>query len=556
MRDTCTAPAERHASPTSLSPGAVTLPTHNPAGWLAHWAEVAGDRPAIVDAARRLDFRKFHDRVTRLAGWLRGAGVGPGDRVALLLRNATPALESVLAVAQIGAIGLPINWRFLPREIAFVLADSGARLVIHEAEFEATLSAASALVSKPPRKSLRVGGPGDPYEKCLAATPPDPRIEALSPEAPMTLMYTSGTTGEPKGALLPHRKTLYNARNAERYFGLSPSDRVLVLTPLFHSLALKILSLPALYTGACIVLEDHFDADHAWQTVEREAITFAGGVPTQYQRLLDALQSAKARGEPPRLESLRFLFTAGAAVPAELVERFHEYGLVLIQGYGQTETSLLCCLDEKDARRKAGSVGQPVAHAEIRVVEPATLEADPATWRECGTGEVGEIVVRGPITMLGYWNRPAATRETLRGEWLRTTDLATRDAEGFITLVGRVREMIISGGENVYPAEVEAALLEHPAVREAAVVGVPDPEWGEVGRAHVVLEDGRAVDAETLRAWTLERLARFKVPRDFQFEETLPRTPSGKVMKHQLAGPLADGSKAAKDPNEDGPHLA
>jgi fatty-acyl-CoA synthase len=158
--------------------------------------------------------------------------------------------------------------------------------------------------------------------------------------------------------------------------------------------------------------------------------------------------------------------------------------------------------------------------------------------------------------MLGYWNRPAATRETLRGEWLRTTDLATRDAEGFITLVGRVREMIISGGENVYPAEVEAALLEHPAVREAAVVGVPDPEWGEVGRAHVVLEDGRTVDAETLRAWTLERIARFKVPRDFQFEETLPRTPSGKVMKHQLAGPPADGSKAAKDPNEDGPHLA
>ena len=306
---------------------------------------------------------------------------------------------------------------------------------------------------------------------------------------------------------------------------------MLVVVPLFHSLGLQILALPALYCGAGVVIQEGFDAERVWQAVEREGISYLGAVPTAHQRLLEVLEKrAKVPGR------LRFLFTAGAAAPAELIHAYHRRGLAMIQGYGQTETSLLTCLDAERALAKAGSVGRPLPHAEIRLVEPATLEGPVEAWRDVGEGEVGEIVVRGPITMLGYWQRPEATRETLRGEWLRTGDLATRDADFDITLVGRAREMYISGGENVYPAEVEAVLVRHPDVAEAAVVAIPDARWGEVGRAHLVAKPGRSIAREPLAAWLSERLARFKQPQEYVIEEALPRTASGKVQKHRLGG--------------------
>jgi fatty-acyl-CoA synthase len=249
-----------------------------------------------------------------------------------------------------------------------------------------------------------------------------------------------------------------------------------------------------------------------------------------YQRLRDLLPA-------PAPPSLRFLFTAGSAVPAELVRDYERRGLCLRQGYGQTETSILCCLDPADAARKAGSVGRPVFHGEVRCVALDALEEEPRAWRDVQPSETGEIVVRGPITMLGYWKRPVETAATLRGGrdgWLRTGDLATVDDEGFFTLVGRQRDMWISGGENVYPAEVEAVFAEHPALREIAVVGVPDPQWGEVGRAFVVLEAGHALDPEALMAWGRERLAPFKLPERFVALDELPKTASGKVQKHLL----------------------
>jgi fatty-acyl-CoA synthase len=252
-----------------------------------------------------------------------------------------------------------------------------------------------------------------------------------------------------------------------------------------------------------------------------------------FRALLEALESTPGGGFD--LASLRFAFTAGAAIPVELIHAFEAHGVVLKQGFGQTETSILCCLDAHDAIRKAGSVGKPVFHAELRVVDPATLERPPGAWRDVAVGEAGEIVVRGPITMTGYWRRPEATAETLReGGWLRTGDLATIDGEGFVTLVGRARELFISGGENVYPAQVEQVYAEHPAIREIAVVGVPDARFGEVGRAFVVLEAGAALDADALRAWGRERLAGFKVPRSFVAVAELPKTVTGKVQKHLL----------------------
>jgi fatty-acyl-CoA synthase len=509
----------------------VESPLHNVGGWLARWARIAGDRLAVVDGDRELTYARLHERSARCAGALARRGLERGDRVALLLGNRSAYLEAVFAAACLGAVAVPVNARFTAREIRRVLEDCTPRLLIHEASRAATVEAACAELPAPPA-ALACGGERDAYEEALAEPATAAAVAPVAPDHPMILMYTSGTTGAPKGALLPHRKTLFNSLNAQLYFDLTRDDRVLVPLPLFHSFGLSILSIPTLYAGAALFLERRFDPRAVWRAVERHRITFFGGVPTQFRALLDVLEQAAPRRFD--LGSLRFLFTAGAAVPVETVRGYQARGLVLKQGYGQTETSILTCLDARDAVRKAGTVGRPVFHAEVRVVAPDGLPSPPERWRDVAVGEAGEIVVRGPITMLGYWNDPEATAETLRGEWLRTGDLATVDDEGFLTLVGRARQMYISGGENVYPAEIEAVYAEHPAIREIAVVGVPDPKWGEVGRAYVVLRPGGRLDAEALRAWGGERLARFKLPAEFVALPALPRTESGKVQKHRL----------------------
>ncbi len=518
------------ADPTpALAPTTTASSAHNAADWIRRHAERAGDRLALVDADRRLSYADLEARVARLATWLEAQGIRRGDRVGLIVGNRTPNLETVFAVARIGAVVLPINTRLSPGEVCFLLDDSRATGLVHEPHFRDLADAACEKAKVAPEVRLEVG---PDYEAALEASEPRAEVEAVSPEDPMILMYTSGTTGRPKGALLPHRKALYNSKNAEIYFEITPDDRVLVVSPLFHSLGLQILSLPVMYCGGSLVLQAHFDPEELLDAVAREAITYMGAVPTVYQRLLDAIDAGGAGHYT--LSSLRLLFVAGAAASAELVRAYQRHGLVLVQGYGQTESSTLTCLAGVDAERKAGSVGLPVHHAELRIVDRDTLAGPVADWQDVAQGVAGEIVVRGPIVMLGYWERPEANAETLRDGWLRTGDLATRDEEGFITLVGRSREMFISGGENVYPAEIEARYLEHPAVREIAVVGVPDPRWGETGRAHVVLEPGASASEEDLVAYGREHLARFKIPTAFVFEDELPKTASGKVQKHRL----------------------
>jgi fatty-acyl-CoA synthase len=486
----------------------------------------------VVDEERRLDYRSLEERTRRCAGWLAASGVGRGDRVALLLGNRSAYLETVFAAARIGAIAVPINARLTAREVRQLLADCRPRLLLHEASLAAVVEQACRGLAEPPAVRLTCGDAPDAYEQALDAASPRAAVEPATPDDPMILMYTSGTTGRPKGALLPHRKTLYNARNAELFFRLGAEDRVLVALPLFHSFGLKILSIPTLHAGGCIFLQRRFDPRRVWETVARERISFFGGVPTMFRALLEALDAEAKPGFD--LSSLRFLFTAGSAIPVELIRAFEARGLVLKQGFGQTETSILCCLDARDAVRKAGSVGQPVRHAEVRVVTLASVEKEPEAWRNAAVGETGEIVVRGPITMLGYWEMPEASDAVLRDGWLRTGDLATLDEEGFLTLVGRARHMFISGGENVYPAEIEAVYEEHPAIREIAVVGVPDPTWGEIGHAYCVPVPGVGIDEEELRAWGAERLADFKLPGRFLAVAELPRTETGKVQKHRL----------------------
>jgi fatty-acyl-CoA synthase len=490
-----------------------------------------GERVALIEAERSFSYAQLDERCARCAGWLRELGVRRGDRVAFSLANRAAALETVFAAARIGAVAVPINTRLAPPEIRHQLDDSEPRVLLHEASLEGAVAKACQ-GAKAALEQLAVGGEPDAYEARLAASTPAFAVERVSPEDPVILMYTSGTTGTPKGALLPHRKTLFNALNAQIFFDLCARDRVLVVVPLFHSYGLKILSLPALYAGATVVLQRRFDPGAVWQAVDEHGITYFGGVPTMFRDLLETLEGAPAGRYP--LDSLRFLFTAGAAVPVELIHAFERRGLVLKQGFGQTETSILLCLDDRDAVRKAGSVGRSVFHAEVRVVTRNSLQGPPEAWQDVSPGEEGEIVVRGPITMLGYWRLPELTAETLREGWVCTGDLAKLDEEGFVTLVGRARDMYISGGENVYPAQVEAVYAEHPSVREVAVVGIPDERWGETGCAYLVPEPGQAIEAETLRAWGRQRLAIFKVPSRFVAVEALPRTASGKVQKYKL----------------------
>ncbi len=513
------------------------MPTHSPpsrphnvADWTARWAAIAGEQIALVDASRSLDYASLEERVARCAGMLAAAGIQRGDRVALLLGNRGAYVESVLAAARIGAIAVPVNARFTAREICILLDDCTPRLLLHEEHLADVAGSARRAAALPPQT---LACPGD-YERGLAEAVPISDSVPVAPDDPMLLLYTSGTTGVPKGALLPHRKTLYNSLNAQLFFDIRADDRVLVALPLFHSFGLCILTLPALYAGARVHLEPRFDANRVWETVSSEQITYLGAVPTQLDALLAALESGTSILDT---RSLRFLFGAGAAVPVEQIRAFQAQGLVLKQGFGQTETSILYCLDDRDAVPKAGSVGLPVSHAEVRVVELRDLDGPTEHWRDTLAGETGEIVVRGPITMLGYWKRPEATAETLRGEWLRTGDLATRDSEGYVTLCGRARDLYISGGENVYPAEVEAVYAEHPQIGEIAVLGVPDEHWGEVGHAYVVPRNPNEHlhDTDALRAWGRERLAAFKLPVRFLTLPSLPRTETGKVQKHRLA---------------------
>lgn len=506
-------------------------PLDNVSRWIQERARLAPERTAVVDEERTLSFAELEERVGRATAWLAAEGIRRGDRVGLVLGNRCAYLELVFAAARLGAIAMPINTRLAPPEVAQLLDDARPSLLIHEASLAPLVEKSLDQARGSSARAHAVGGADDLYEAALAAHAPRSAIEPVSPEDPMILMYTSGTTGVPKGALLPHRKTLYNSLNAQLFFGCTQQDRVLAVVPLFHSFGLLILALPALYCGASVVLQMHFDPHALWSAVERHRISYFGGVPTMFGPLQEALDA-----DAPDVSSLRFLFTAGAAIPVERIHAFEERGLRLKQGFGQTETSILCCLDAEDAIRKAGSVGRPVFHAELRIVRETSLSAPPEQWQDCDAGESGEIVVRGPITMLGYWERPEANAETLRSGWLRTGDVGWFDDEGFVTLTGRAGDMFISGGENVYPRQVEAVYETHPDVQELAVVGIPDERWGETGHAFVVPRPGAEFDPEALRAWGRERLASFKVPSSFEAVDELPKTITGKVQKFRLGG--------------------
>ncbi|XVS67367.1 acyl-CoA synthetase [Actinosynnema sp. CA-299493] len=481
--------------------------------WPYRRALMSPGRVAIVHSGQ-LTYAELAVRVTRLAHRLRAAGVGGGDRVAYLGPNHPSFVEVMFAAHVLGAIFVPVNFRLTTPEVEHVLADSAPSVLVCAPHWaDVARSAFSGVV-------VAV----DPdYEEWLAEGPAAAIDEAVAPEDVALILYTSGTTGRPKGAMLTHANLIWNTYNLLVGVDVTSDERTLVSAPLFHVAALAQTLLPTFIKGGTAVITSSWDVDQVYDLVERERVTLTFGVSTMYADL-----AASPRWATADLSSLRHLLCGGASVPDSLIRAYQERGLTFCQGYGLTETAPgATFLEAGESVRKAGSAGVPVFFGEVRVVRDDGVDA--------GADEPGEVLVRGPNVTPGYWRDPGATATAFaRDGWFRTGDVGRLDDEGHLRVVDRVKDMFISGGENVYPAEVENALVAHPDVVEAAVVGVPDPRWGEVGRAFVRYADGGGPSEQALRAFLLTRLAKYKVPVHVDVVDRLPRTGSGKVRKSEL----------------------
>jgi fatty-acyl-CoA synthase len=474
-------------------------------------------RVALVHADREWTYAEVAERATRLAHGLAGAGVRPGDRVAYLGVNHPALLETLFAAGLLGASFVPLNTRLAVPELAYILADCGAATLIHAAPQAELAAAVRELVP-----ALTLIGP-DHYARLLAEASAEPIDEPVAGTAPCMIMYTSGTTGRPKGAVLTHDNIAWNSVNLLLDVDLTSTEVTLVSAPMFHVAALNQTVLPTFLKGGRCVLVPAFDPGETLDLIEARRVTYLFGVPTMFQAV-----AAHPHWAAADLSSVRSLICGGAPVPEALIDTYQRRGLTFMQGYGLSEAAPgVLFLRADDSRDKIGSAGTPVFFGDLRVVGPDGEPVPP--------GEPGEILAQGPNVMAGYWGQPDATAEVLDGDgWLRTGDVAVLDADGYAYIRDRLKDVIISGGENIYPAEVEDALYRHPAVGECAVVGVPDERWGEVGRAFVVLRPGAAAGADDLLGFLSGRIARFKIPKSVVFVDGLPRTGSGKVLKSRL----------------------
>jgi fatty-acyl-CoA synthase len=502
---------------------------YNIGGWLAAQLSRNPDGIAIVDgrSGARATYREAEDRAARLAAALRASGVRQGDRVALLSTNNPDLLIVLFAVAKLGAITVPLNFRLAPEELAYILGDSGAALVLASADVVPLARDAVAATDGTVDRIVVIGdgeaGGHESLADFVGAVAPLARPVPADADDVCLLMYTSGTTGRPKGAMLTHGNITWNAINmVGAGDGLRRSDVTLSVAPLFHIGALGIYSLPLLYLGGTVVTIDRFDPALTLELMDREGVTVQFLVPTMWNAVMRCPQIAEFDAS-----RIRWVMTGGAPCPLPVISFFTERGWPFLEGFGLTETSPTCTvMDSRRVLDKAGSVGRPLRHVECRVT------ADDGS--DVADGEPGELLVRGPHVFAGYWRLPDATASALAGGWFHTGDIAVRDDEGFHTIVDRKKDMIITGGENVYPVEVERVLTGMPGIADVAVIGVPDETWGERVLAVVVPEPGGTVDADDVIAFCRSRLAHYKCPRRVEVVEQIPRNATGKIVKGSL----------------------
>jgi fatty-acyl-CoA synthase len=492
--------------------------------WIAHHARNSGDDVAVVDLheQRSLTYRELDRRVGQLAGWLRGHDVARGERAAILAQNCSDHFELQFACGRLGAIFVPLNWRLTVPELSFIVGDAAPRVLIHDAEFAETAAALARVV--PGLRLLQRGGAASDYERAIAGAAPLTEFEPVTHDEISTIMYTSGTTGRPKGAMITHGMTFWNVVNLGGPAEVGFSSVFLAVLPLFHTGGLNCYSNPVFHAGGRVLVQRVFEPGEALRMIADPAVglTHFFGVPAHYQFMLQHPDF-----ERTDLSRLRVAGVGGAPMPVPLLKAWLARGVALIQGYGMTETSPgVLCLDRRDAARKIGSAGKPLLHTETRVVDEH--------GRDVPRGEMGELWVRGPNITPGYWNRPEANKTSFTDGWLHTGDAARVDEEGYYYIVDRTKDMYISGGENVYPAEVESVLYQIPQLAEAAVIGVPDERWGEVGKAIVAVKPGQMLTQEQILDHCRENLARYKLPRFIEFVDALPRNATGKVHKPTL----------------------
>ncbi|MFH2103503.1 MAG: long-chain-fatty-acid--CoA ligase [Chloroflexota bacterium] len=497
---------------------------------LSKRVDLTPQRIALVEleTGKRFTYAELNERANRLANFMRDElGVLPGDRVSILARNSIAYIDLFYGLPKIGAIFAPFNWRLTSRELAYMVNDLEAKILIVEPEFVPVVEEMRPNIHVEHFVSLRGADmpEAESYENGLEqASAQEPVRPPLDLESPYCILYTSGTTGNPKGAILPHRQILFNCINTVVSWGLTEKDISPVYTPLSHAGGLFAFLTPILYIGGRIILARDFDPVASLRWIMEEGCTVILGVPTLFQMWMDSDYFERAD-----FSQVHFFISGGAACPPALMNAWREKkGIIFRQGYGLTEVGANCfSMTDEDSVPKTGSVGKPIFHSQMRI-------ADPETGADVPVGAAGELLIRGAHVCSGYWRDPEATAKAIVDDWFHTGDMSHMDEDGFFYIDGRYKDMIKSGGENIYAAEVETVVREHPGVKDVALIGKPDKTWGEVGVMIIVLEDGQQISKNELKEHCLGKIAGFKIPKEFIIAAELPYSAYGKVEKQKL----------------------
>ena len=476
---------------------------------------------------REFNNRTFNERVNRMAHALADLGIVKGERVAALMLNSSEFLEIFFACGKTGAIMVPVNFRLAVPELIYILKDSAPHALVYSSDFAEKVQAIKA-AGLPIEHYFRHGGDKlaeDPpianFAARFSADEPVP-VREVTDDDPLFIMYTSGTTGDPKGAVLTHGNILFGAIHSLVGYGVNHTYKSLVVAPLFHIGGLVASATPVIYAGGSLVLQSFYNASEVIKLIQREKINYMFAVPVMFQVMTKSEEWDKAD-----FSHVHYFISGGAPIPTPVIRMYQEEkGVYFVQGYGMTEAGRLTSLLLEDSIRKAGSVGKELFHLQLRIVDKNDRDVAP--------GEAGEIIVKGPNVFTQYWNKPKETAEAIRDGWFHTNDMGRRDEEGFVYVIGRKQELIISSGENIYPVEVERVIQALPQVREAAAVAMPDETRGEVVAAFVMLHEGRQITEDELINALDGQIANFKIPKKVIFVTDFPRNPAGKILKREL----------------------
>jgi fatty-acyl-CoA synthase len=487
--------------------------------WLKKWSQYSPHRIAIQDGHtdEKISYADLYTQSCKGAFYLQKTfGIKPGDRVAVLALNDLAYVTLFFALHRIGATLVPVNYRLTWREVEHIIADCKPELIVHDAEYSELLASVSI-----PTKTVLLTGENSFQQASESSETPTLNTFSSQMNDTAMIIYTSGTTGAPKGAMISHKMIFWNSINTTLRLNVSQQDCAVIFLPFFHTGGWNVLTTPFLHRGAKIIFLNKFDADRILTLSQDEQSTLIFGVPTTMD-----MMSKSTLFQNVDLTSVRYAVVGGEPMPLPLIEKWHAKGIPIRQGYGLTEFGPnVFSLNEEDAIRKIGSIGFANFYVETKIVDES--------GQELGPHEVGELWLKGPMSMTGYWNNEPATQATLNNGWLATGDLVYKDDEGYHYIAGRKKDMYKSGGENVYPAELEQVLRRHPDVEDAAVIGVRDEKWGEVGKAFIVAKKS-SLRTEDLSTYCADHLAKFKIPKYFELIDALPKGDSGKILKRSL----------------------